>query len=74
MAHDYQPGMQMYQVIWERDGERIATHALHAADEADARSRAEAFLATQPQYDFDRTGTTVQVRAAIPIGTSNSPH
>jgi hypothetical protein len=36
------PGMKMYQVVWERDGERIYTCALHAADEADARSRAEA--------------------------------
>jgi hypothetical protein len=62
MAHDFRPGMKMYQVVWERDGERIATHALHAADEADARSRAEASLAKHPEHDFDRTGTTVRVR------------
>jgi hypothetical protein len=55
MAHDFRPGMKMYQVVWERDGERIATHALHAADEADARSRAEASLAKHPEHDFDRT-------------------
>jgi hypothetical protein len=62
MALDYRPGMKMYQVIWERDGEHIATRALHAADEADARSRAEASFAKHPDHDFDRTGTTVRVR------------
>ena len=62
MAHYYRPGMKMYQVIWERDGERLATVALHAADETDARSRAEALLEAQPETDFDRTGTTVRVR------------
>jgi hypothetical protein len=41
MAHHYRPGMKMYQVIWERDGERGYTCALFAEDEADARSRAE---------------------------------
>jgi hypothetical protein len=24
MAHEYRPGMKMYQVIWERDGKRVA--------------------------------------------------
>jgi hypothetical protein len=65
MAHHYRPGMKMYQVVWERDGERIHTCALHAADEADARSRAEAMLAGPadiPEYSFDRAGTTVRVR------------
>jgi hypothetical protein len=59
MTHEYRPGMKMYQVIRERDGERLATVALHAAD---ARSRAEALLDAQPETDFDRTGTTVRVR------------
>jgi hypothetical protein len=64
MAYDYRPGMKMYQVIWERNGERIATYALHAADEADARSKAEISLTEgHPEQDFDRTGTTVRVRA-----------
>jgi hypothetical protein len=64
----FRPGWKMYQVVWERDGERLATHALHAADEADARSRAEASLAKHPEHDFDRTGTTVRVRAiAFPL-------
>ena len=62
MAHDWRPGMKMYQVVWERDGKRVATHALHAADEADARSRAESSLAEHPEFDFDRAGTTVRVR------------
>jgi hypothetical protein len=62
MAHEYRPGWKMYQVVWERDGERLATYALHAANEADAPSRAEASLAEHPEHDFDRTGTTVRVR------------
>jgi hypothetical protein len=62
MSQDFRPGMKMYQVVWEREGERVATHALHAADEADARSMAEASLAKHPEFDFDRTGTTVRVR------------
>jgi hypothetical protein len=38
---------------------------LHAADEADARLKAEASLAELAdvqEYDFDRTGTSVRVR------------
>jgi hypothetical protein len=62
MAHNYRPGMKMYQIVWEREGERVGTHAIHAADEADARSRAESSLAEHPEYDFDRTGTTIRVR------------
>jgi hypothetical protein len=59
-GHEYRPGWKMYQVVWERDGERLATYALHAAN--DALSRAEASLAEHPEHDFDRTGTTVRVR------------
>ena len=62
MAHEYRPGMKFYQVVWERDGERLATCALHAAKEADALSRAEARYAEHPEDDFDRSGTTVRVR------------
>jgi hypothetical protein len=61
-GHEYRPGWKMYHVVWERDGERLATYALHAANEADALSRAEASLAEHPEHDFDRTGTTVPVR------------
>jgi hypothetical protein len=62
MAHHYRPGMKMYQVTWERNGEQIRICALHAADEADARSQAETMLADLPGYDFDCAGTTVSVR------------
>ncbi len=55
-GHEYRPGWKMYQVVWERDGERLATYALHATNEADALSRAEASLAEHPEHDFDRTG------------------
>jgi hypothetical protein len=62
MAHDYRSGMKMYEVFWERDGAPVSTYALHASDEADARSRAEASLAKHPEFDFDRTGTAVRIR------------
>jgi hypothetical protein len=63
MAYDYRPGMKMYQVVWERDGERIATVALHASDETDAQSKAETSLTEHAPHDFDPTGTTIRVRA-----------
>jgi hypothetical protein len=65
MAHLYRPGMKMYQVIWERDGERMYEHIEHAADEADACSRAEASVAElgeSQKFNVDRTGITVRVR------------
>lgn len=62
MAHRYRPGMKMYQVVWEREGERICTHALHAADAADALSAAEAFIAEHPECNFPRDGVTARVR------------
>jgi hypothetical protein len=65
MAHEYRPGMKMYQVVWERDGERVATYALHAVDETDARSRAEAFFIEHPEHDFPRAGAMVRVRPII---------
>ena len=64
MAHHYRPGMKMYLVVWERDGEPMLRYALHAADETDARLRAEASLAELAdiqKFDFDRAGTTVRV-------------
>ena len=61
MTH-YRPGMKMYRVIWERDGERLCTLATHAADEAGAISIAEAFFADNPECNFPREGATVRVR------------
>lgn len=58
----YQPGMKMYQVIWERDGERLCTLSTHAADEAGAISIAEAIFADHPELNFPRDGATVRVR------------
>jgi hypothetical protein len=65
MAHLYRPGMKMYQVIWERDGGRMYEHIGHAADEADACSRAEASvaeLAESQKFNVNRIGITVRVR------------
>jgi hypothetical protein len=58
MPHEWQLGRKFYQVIWERDGERIMTVALHASDETDAQSKAVAKHA----QEVDRTGTTIRVR------------
>ena len=45
-------------------------HIEHAADEADACSRAEASLAElaeSQKFNFDRAGTTVRVRAITSV-------
>jgi hypothetical protein len=39
---------------------------LHAADEAEAISRAEEVLAEHPELDFDRSDTTVRARLQKP--------
>jgi hypothetical protein len=62
MAFKVQPGMKMYEVVWERDGEKLCVVILHAADEAGAISRAEETFAEHPETDFDRGGTTVRAR------------
>ncbi|MCP3372632.1 hypothetical protein [Bradyrhizobium cajani] len=63
MVFKFQPGMKMYEVVWERDGEKLHEAVLHAADEAGAISRAEEIFAEHPEIDFDRSGdTTVRAR------------
>jgi hypothetical protein len=39
----------MYTVIFEQNGEAVATHTMHAADEEDARRRCEALSCDHPQ-------------------------
>jgi hypothetical protein len=65
MPHEYRPGMKMYEVVWERAGKRVGIYCVHAANEADALSHAEAFFAEHPEHDFPggRDGTTA--RAAL---------
>jgi hypothetical protein len=58
--------MKMYEVLWQRDGEKLWTMNLHAADEAGAISRAEEVLAEHPELDFDRSDTTVRARLQKP--------
>jgi hypothetical protein len=60
MVFRFQAGMKMYEVVWERDGEKLHVAVLHAADEAGAISRAEETFAEHPEIDFDRSGTTVR--------------
>jgi hypothetical protein len=62
MAFKYQPGMRMYQVVWERGGEELFVSVLHAEDEAGAIAKTEESLAGFPEMDFDRSGTTVHAR------------
>jgi hypothetical protein len=52
----------MYEVVWERDGEKLFVSILHAEDEAGAIVRAEESLAGSPDMDFDRRGATVYAR------------
>jgi hypothetical protein len=62
MAFKFRPGMRMYEVVWERDGEKLFVSILHAEDEAGAIARAEECLAGSPDMDFDRSGSTVHAR------------
>jgi len=62
MIFKFQAGMKMYEVVWERDGEKLFVAVLHAANEAGAISRAEETFAEHPEIDFDRSGTTVRAR------------
>jgi hypothetical protein len=63
MAHEYKPGMKMYEAVWERDGERVLVWCMHAASEADVISEVEAFFAEHPEHEIPsgREGTTVRV-------------
>ncbi len=62
MVFKFQPGTKMYEVVWERDGEKLYVAVRHAADEAGDISRAEGTFAEHPEIDFDRSGTTVRAR------------
>jgi hypothetical protein len=62
MTFKFRPGMRMYEVVWERDGEKLFVSILHAEDETGAIARAEESLAGLPDIDFDRSGATVHAR------------
>ena len=62
MVFKFQAGMEMYEVVWERDGEKLHVAYLHAEDEAGAIARAEETFTEHPEIDFDRSGATVRAR------------
>jgi hypothetical protein len=62
MAFKFRPGMRTYEVVRERNGEKLFVFTLHAEDEAGAIARAEECLAQSPDMDFDRGGSTVHAR------------
>ena len=62
MVFKFQASMEMYEVVWERDGEKLHVTILHAADEAGAICRAEEMFADHPELDFDHSGATVRAR------------
>ncbi|HEV2160229.1 hypothetical protein [Bradyrhizobium sp.] len=62
MTFKFQSGMKMYEVTWERDGEKLHVMNLHAADEVGAIVRAEEIFAEHPELDFDRNDSTVRAR------------
>jgi hypothetical protein len=51
----------MYTVIFEQDGETIATFTTHAADEEGARARCDAFFREYPEY-APHPGNGVRIR------------
>jgi len=51
--------MRMYTVIFEQDGETIATVTTHAADEEGARAWCDAFFREYPEYAL---GDGVRIR------------
>ena len=65
VAFKFPRGMKMYEVAWERDGEKLFVTVLHAADEAGAISRAEENLIEHPEIDVDRSGATVRARLSM---------
>jgi hypothetical protein len=65
MAFEFRSGMKMYEVTWERDGEKLHVVNLHAADEVGAIVRAEEIFAEHPELDFDRNDTVVRVRLLV---------
>jgi hypothetical protein len=75
MTYEYQAGMKMYEAVWERDGKRVGVWCMHAANEADVLSEAQAFFAEHPEYDFagGRDGTTVRVGIVGGDGSIFSP-
>jgi hypothetical protein len=63
MVNDYRPGMKMYEVAWELDGECWSRFATHAANEAEAISKAQAYFDQHPENDFPgRARMTVHAR------------
>ena len=52
----------MYLVIYEKDGEQVATVATHAADEAGAEQWAALFYDRHPEHDPRRTVSGLVVR------------
>jgi len=53
--------MHFYALRYERDGETLATFAVHAADEADAVARADAFFTAHPEHDPRGEGIVFRV-------------
>jgi len=55
------PRMRMYTVIFEQDGEMIATFTTHAAGEKGARAKCDAFFRDHPDHAFP-LGARVSIR------------
>jgi len=72
MPHEYRPGMKMYEIVWQRDGRRVGTYCVHAANEADALSHAEAFFAEHPEHDFPGGRDGATARAGIVGGVDGT--
>ena len=62
MAHQYSPGMQMYEALWRSDGERIAVFYMHAEKEAVVLAEAKMFLKEHPEFLHPIGRLTLSVR------------
>jgi hypothetical protein len=54
--------MPLYTVIFEKNGERVATYTVHAADEIGARAACDARFRDNPEYDPRRKETDLSIR------------
>ncbi len=69
--HSRQPDMKYFELTWSNDPDDVPNLYLHALDEADALSKAEAFYAKHPDARFPRR-VSMPVRVKPALSHSNT--